>query len=288
MALTKDQEIIRRGLRANSEIIYPSDELLKTLTELGQHRIASTEYQIHAMKLEDALYDARKFLNYYYKLRKVPYLKIRKLLGLQIHTIREINPLELPINLLDADDVFSGSVTEIFIDRPPHIVFRKINISKVISEQTSSSYIHEITHTQLDSLKGSIREYYNLEILSIFNELFHSSILDKEERILKLNDSRRIHEMRVSAEELKDYHDGKIEMDREKLLDSCKYLISGLKAYNLFITFYFANEELQNDILDDIQAIFEGYQTLEELLTKYNITYENSQEPKRLFKYFNR
>ena len=94
--------------------------------------------------------------------------------------------------------------------------------------------------------------------------------------------------MRVSAEELKDYHDGKIEMDRENLLDSCKYLISGLKAYNLFITFYFANEELQNDILDDIQAIFDGYQTLEELLTKYNITYENSQEPKRLLKYFNR
>lgn len=288
MTITKDQEIIRRGLTPNPEIICPSDELIKTLTELGQHRIASTEYQIHAMKLEDALYDAHEFLNYYYKLRKVPYLKIRKLLGLQIHTIRELNPLNLPINLIEADDVFSGSVTEIFIDRPPHIIFREINLTKVISEQTSSSYIHEITHTQLDRLKGSIREYYNLEVLSIFNELFHASILDKEERILKLNDSRRIHEMRVSAEELKDYHTGKSRMERDELLDCCKYLISGLKAYNLFITFYFANEELQNDILDDIQSIFDGYLTVEELLNKYEISYENSQEPKRLFKYFNR
>ena len=94
--------------------------------------------------------------------------------------------------------------------------------------------------------------------------------------------------MRVSAEDLIDYHTGKRNIKRKDLLDCCKYLISGLKAYNLFITFYFANEELQNDILDDIQAIFDGYQTVEELLTKYNITYENSQEPKRLFKYFNR
>ena len=241
MALSIDEEIIKRGLNPDPEIICPKEELIQLLRELQQNRIASTKYEIHTMNLSDALYDAQKFLNYYYKLRQIPYLKIRKILGLQIHTIRNINPLKLPINLEDVgDNVFSGSVSETIIDRPPHIVFRKINISKIISEQTSSSYIHEITHTQLDSLKGAIREFHNLEVLSIFNELFHASILSEDERILKLNDSRRINEMCISAEELQDYHNGKRQVSKEDLLDSCKYLISGLKAYNLFITFYYA------------------------------------------------
>ena len=77
-------------------------------------------------------------------------------------------------------------------------------------------------------------------------------------------------------------------MDRGELLDCCKYLISGLKAYNLFIKFYYANDELKNEILDDIQAVFDGYLTVEELLLKHDISYENSQNKQVLIKYFSR
>ena len=157
-----------------------------------------------------------------------------------------------------------------------------------MTEQTSSSYVHEITHTQLDSLRGSIQEYYNMEVLSIFNELFHASILDKDERILRLNDSRRIYEMSITAQELRDHHNGKSPMSRDELLDCCKYLVSDLKAYQLFAIFYSANDTLKNEILDDIQSIFDGYMTLEELLNKYEITLESIENSPQILKYYKR
>ena len=287
--IDKDTEIIKRGLNGYPKIINPSDELLSTLKELEQLNVAQTEYQVHQMNINDALYDAQKFLLYYYKLRKVPYLHMIKVLGINIHIIRQVNPLKLPVNLIPSEDIFSGSVTEVLTNNPKHhIIFREINLSQTTSEHTSASYIHEITHTQLDRLKHSIREYYNLEVLSIFNELFHASILDKDEHLLRLNDSRRIYEMSITAQELRDHYDGKSPMDRDELLECCKYLVSGLKAYSLFIKFYYGNEEVQNDILDDIQAVYDGYLTVEELLYKHKITYESSQDKQKLIKYFNR
>ncbi len=287
--IDKDLEIIKRGLNSNPKIINPTDELLELLKYLSNLPVAQTEYEVHQMKIEDAMYDAQTFLRYYYDLRKVPYLHMHKVLGFNIHYITHINPLKLPISLIPSEDIFGGSVTEILPKGgKPHIIFREINLCSTITEHTSASYIHEVTHTQLDRLKGSIREYYNLEVLSIFNELFHASILDKDERILRLNDSRRIYEMSITAEELRDHHNGKSPMSREELLDCCKYLVSGLKAYNLFIKFYFANDELKNEILDDIQAVFDGYLTVEELLLKHNISFENSQDKQVLTKYFNR
>ncbi|MGN1372297.1 MAG: hypothetical protein ACI4XM_08495 [Candidatus Coprovivens sp.] len=286
--ISKDEEIIKRNLNPHPDIIIPSQSLIDTLKQLEQLPIAKKEYEVHPMKLEESLYDAKTFLNYYYKLQDVPYSIIKKILGKEIHIVKPINPLKLPINLIENDDIFSGSVTEIITTTKFHIVFREINLSNPITEQSSSSYIHEITHTQIDHIKGALRDYYNLEILSIFNELFHASILDQQETILRLNDSRRIYEMSISAQELIEYHKGKSKTTRDELLDCCKYLISGLKAYNLFITFYYGSDKLKNDILDDIQSVFDGYLTLEELLEKYDITLENSQEPKKLIKYFNR
>lgn len=286
--ISKDEEIIKRNLNPHPDIIIPSQSLIDTLKQLEQLPIAQKEYEVHPMKLEESLYDAKTFLNYYYKLQDVPYLIIKKILGKEIHIVKPINPLKLPINLVENDDIFSGSVTEIITTTKFHIIFREINLSNPITEQSSSSYIHEITHTQIDRIKGALSDYYNLEILSIFNELFHASILDQQETILRLNDSRRIYEMSISAQELIEYHKGKSKNTRDELLDCCKYLISGLKAYNLFITFYYGSDKLKNDILDDIQSIFDGYLTLEELLEKYDITLENSQEPKKLIKYFNR
>lgn len=288
MTITKDEEIIKRGINAYPQIINPKDKLLETIAMYKKTQLAQFDYPIHQMTLENALYDAHTFLKYYYKLHKVPTLEIKKLFGFNIHIGKTISPLKLPLSFHSSPDIFSGSVTEVLTNQKPHIIFRQINLPVPITEQTSGSYVHEITHTQLDRLKGSIREYYNSEVISIFNELFHSAILDKDERILRLNDSRRIHEIAIIADELRAHHDGKKELDREELLENCKYLISDLKAYNLFVIFYNSNNEVKNEILDGIQAIFDGYLTVEELLLKYDITYDSIQESPKLLKYFNR
>lgn len=286
--ITKDQEIVKRGLNANPKIYVPSDTLIETLHTLEKLPIAQTEYEVHKMKLEDALYDAHTFLNHYYKLRKVGHPVTKRIFGKDRLKIKMISPLKLPIILRPNDDIFSGSVSEVISKEGCYIIFREINLSEIVSEHTSASYIHEVTHTQIDGIQKSIREYYNLEVFSIFNELFHASILGNDERLLRLNDCRRIYEMSISAQELKDHHTGISPMSRDELLDCSKYLISGLKAYNLFITFYNSSNEIRNEILKDIQSIFDGYLTVEEVLLKYEATLDASQDQKRLTKYFSR
>lgn len=289
ITLTKDEEIIKRRLKAYPEIINPSEELLSTLKKLKELNIATTDYPLHQMPITEALYDAQKFLLYYFRLNKVPYLHTAKILGINFQFVRNINPLKIPVNIVTNSDPLIGSVPEILSSNPRHhIVFREINLAHPTTEQTSCSYIHEITHTQLDRLKGTIREYYNSEVLSLFNEFFHAAVLDQSEKILKFDDARRIHEMSIIAQELRDYHDGKLEETRDELLEDSKYLVSILKAYNLFIKFYYGTEEVQSKILEGIQAVFDGYMTIEEFLLREEVTYENSQDEKKLLKYFSR
>ena len=289
ITLTKDEEIIKRRFKAHPEIINPSDELLCTLKKLQELNIATTDYPLHQMPITEALYDAQKFLLYYFRLNKVPYLYTAKVLGINFQLVRNINPLKIPVNIVTNSDPLIGSVPEILSSNPRyHIVFREINLAHPTTEHTSCSYIHEITHTQLDRLKGSIREYYNSEVLSLFNEFFHAAVLDKSEKVLRFDDARRIHEMSIIAQELRDYHDGKLEETRDELLEDGKYLVSLLKAYNLFIKFYYGTEEVQTKILEGIQAVFDGYMTLEEFLLREEVTYENSQDEKKLSKYFSR
>ena len=78
--ISKDEEIIKRNLNPHPDIIIPSQSLIDTLKQLEQLPIAQKEYEVHPMKLEESLYDAKTFLNYYYKLQDVPYLIIKKIL----------------------------------------------------------------------------------------------------------------------------------------------------------------------------------------------------------------
>lgn len=290
MTMTKDDEIVRRGYEPNPKIFIPNTKLIETGAKLQNLDIATIEYGVSRMSLEDSLYDAKKFLDYYYKLHKVPYLFCKKVFNKYFHAIIKRHPYNLPLIEGEEDDViFDGAVVEeVTLPPKPKVIFRGIQLSKVITECTSATYVHEVTHTQLDSVKGSIREYYNAETLSMFNELFHYMLLSSDERLLRLTDSRRISELNLILGDLIEYGNGKSEVKRDDLLEDSKYAVSILKAYNLFITFYYGNENIKNEILDDIQCIFDGYLTLEEMLKKYDVNLESSQDEKRLMKYFNR
>lgn len=289
--ITKDEEIVLKGLNPNPEIFVPTPEIISMFQHFMDLDISKVKNQVKQMELRDSLYDAKRFLNYYYKLHKVPYVKYIKIGGKIIQFIRNIDPFKLPLYGIGKDDIFCGAVIEeITANKPPkpQILFRGIELFKEVTEQTSTSIVHEVTHTQLDSIKGSIKNYYNTEVLSIFNELFHSAILDSDERLLSLNDARRIYEMKILTEEIDEHNKGIKTYTRDYLLDNSKYILSDLKAYSLFIKFYYGSDELKNDILDSIQAVFDGIITVEDLLDHYDITEENIQDEEKLLRYFNR
>lgn len=290
MEFNKYIEIERRGYTPNPSIFIPSDNLITLGNRLQSLDISTTEYGVYRMSLEDALIDAKKFLNYYFKLHKVSYLFYKKVFNKNIPFVIPRHPYNLPLVATEEDSlIFDGAVIEdLTRTSRPRVLFKGIELSKTTTECTSATYVHEITHTQLDSVKGSIKEYYNAEVLSMFNEVFHYMILDSNERLLRLFDSRRICELNLILADLIEYKNGSSNKEKDELLEDSKYAISILKAYNLFMTFYYANEKIRNEILDDIQCIFDGYLTLEEMLSKYEVTLESSQNEKRLLKYFNR
>ena len=59
--ISKDEEIIKRNLNPHPDIIIPSQSLIDTLKQLEQLPIAQKEYEVHPMKLEESLYDAKTF-----------------------------------------------------------------------------------------------------------------------------------------------------------------------------------------------------------------------------------
>lgn len=289
--VTKDHEIVLRGYNPTPDIIFPSDSLCETLNNLSTLDINNISKKVRQMSLQDVFRDTKYFLDYNYRLHKVPYVKYYKVGKLLMQMVKNISPYKLPLIGIETEDFLVGSIIEEYqVDKEnqPYVLFRGIELTKKTNEQSSATYVHEITHSQIDSIQGSIKNFYNMEVICLFNELYHSAVLDSNEERLKFNDARRIFEMKTIASELSSHEKGITILPRDTLLEDCKYLISDLKAYNLFITFYYGNNKIKCEILDCIQAIFDGYMTVEELLDKFDITYESSQEEKKLLKYFNR
>lgn len=273
MRIKKDDEIIRKGYFSYPKVFEPGNQLIEVVNKLQTLPIAMTNLTIARMSLFNALYDVKVFLNHYYKLHKIPFLFQLKRDNKYSAILFKMHPYHLPLFSFDNNEVFNGAVIETFVNSSKYnISFRGIELNRIITECTSATYVHEITHTQVDSIIGIVQDYYHSEILSIFNELFHYLLLGDDERLLKTFDCRRIRELDMFFDDLIVYQTDKSIINRENLLEDSKYVISILKAYNLFITFYYANENIKNEILDDIQCIFDGYLTLEEMLFKYEVT----------------
>jgi hypothetical protein len=91
-----------------------------------------------------------------------------------------IDPLEIPVKFVDEPYYYGNlSLLTSLNDDPEflkhmRLFFKSIELGKNTNEMTGVCYVHEIVHTQLESLKGIVRDYYNSEILSIFVELLYA------------------------------------------------------------------------------------------------------------------
>ncbi len=284
MTLTKDEEIIRRGYMPNPEIILPNSSLMRTLTTLENCKIVTSHYNIHKVNLDDALSKAKYFLDENFKLHNVSTTKSIRIGKKCFSLLHPIHPYKLPICTIESKDIFDGSIVEYLPSETHKVIFKNINLNATATDHTSVQYVHEITHTQVDSQNGCINNYYDAEVLSIFLELVQAYSADSTENLLRINDSRRLLEMLTVSEQLLSIPRTR----RDTLIEDSKYLCSGLKAYNLFITYYYGSSFIRKEMLRSVQQVFSGGITLEDMLSKYDVTYINSQDERRLMKYYNR
>lgn len=192
----------------------------------------------------------------------------------------EIDPYSLPIVLLDKNWEYGAISTPIIHLKDKALLLREntvyshIVLSRQITNFTGKFITHEITHSQIDSNKRVVKYYQNYEVIPIFIELIHAFLADNKNItsasiILRLNSllEKIIYFERKTNNEITEFD-----------VEQSVYLISTLKVLNLYEIFIDSPSTKKQAIINQIQNIFDGKITVEELLEKENISMEKGIE----------
>ena len=262
---------------------------------------------LNCLKRKDALRQCRVILNKLLKMHKVFHLDKKRLYD-YLHSIdlnenrlsvddlfsfykkidefsSYVDPYDLKVCFIKSDNLIEGELISSVYDtvRNGEIKtlesFDKINLSSTCTIVTPCVYSHELVHSQLQSNKGIVKYYENLECLSYFIQLVVALELSEDEDVLK------VMEKFVKIELIKLITELEKIKDKEELYDTSKYLISIIKALKLFMIYYSGSRNLRLDMLSKIQKVFDGNLCVEELLDSYSI---NSKIDKSLIKHLTR
>ena len=196
-----------------------------------------------------------------------------------------VNPYDLKVTFVKSDNLIEGelisSVYDTIKDGEIETVFSfdKIKLGNICTIVTPCVYAHELTHSQLQSNRGIVKYYENLECLSYFVELVVALELSEDDEILKLMEKFIKVELIKLISELECFN------DKDNLYDTGKYLISTIKALKLFILYFRGSSFMRLDMLSKVQKVLDGELYLEELLDSYSI---DSKINKELVKYLTR
>jgi len=191
---------------------------------------------------------------------------------------RMISPLDLPITYVDGHSMVGQLKKPIIIipdsnfSKKEQVSFEKVILGDNITRLTSATYLHEIMHTQLESIKGSTLNYHNKETLPIFIEKIVALEIDPTEQLLRKSELMRFRDLLEKISNL--YSPSN--MTRTDLLEESVYVTSTLKAQNLFDKYLYGDKKTKEEMLSQIQSILDGYKTVEELLERNDVTLENS------------
>lgn len=197
-----------------------------------------------------------------------------------------VDPYDIKVRFVNSSNFLEGellsSVYDTYSDGEIKTVtsFDRINLGGLCTVVTPCVYSHELTHSQLQSNRGIVKKYENVECLSYFMELVVALELSEDEEILRIMDKFIKAELIKLIEELDKYKEF-----NDDLYDSSKYLISTIKAIKLFNLYYKGSSLMRIDILNRIQKIFDGDMYLEDLLDYYGV---NEKVDKDLVKYLTR
>lgn len=303
--MTED-EIIRanmliHGHDTDVKILEMSEKLVDLAVMLATNEdYDKTDYQVTFVQPKIFLKESRIFLREKFVLHQVPYadeimLKLKlhgrliksekDLLSLYNNIGVNMDPFEIPVKFV-REPYYYGNVSlltnlsedEMFL-KNMKLFFKSIDLGHKTCSMSGVCYIHEIIHTQVESLKGIVREYYNGEVLSIFMELLYAE--EKSPLLYREALKNRINMFLTEFSSLFNYlNNDNVEVDGKwYTIIACKYIVSTLKAFNLYDKYISEDELGKSNILWMLQKVISGISTLEDVLSELNVTYENSLEP---------
>lgn len=280
------KEIKNRGYEVPT-IITPTQELLD-INEVLKSKINASIIP-KKMKKKYVLETSRNFLDSHFILQSVPFYHETKIGPIRIEKYGTVHPFGLPVKSVNLQDQFNGRLKEVITREDGRIIeylYRGIDLNRRLNELSPLAYTHELVHSQLNHIPGLIKDYTNIEFLSIFLETVQA--YETSDKLLRIHDIERLFELSGIIEELSKYHETENEKIKNVLVEGTSYLTSTLKAYKLFIRYYYSTNEDKKTILRNIQRIFNHEISVEEFLSILDVTFENSQDSNSLKKYLNR
>ena len=252
----------------NSLYQEPEKKLIKIdVDSLKQHEIFFRIINTHITDLDYdiSLQHSIDFINNFFKFHDINYLENGYILK---------NGLPFSIEIEKENDFgYLVCHTNIEEDGNEEVIFSKIILPNYNSLILPIIYAHELTHTQLYSVIGSINNINYDEVIPIFMEYLYL-YESKTQDINLIHNYFRLGDLHTYSEDILKYNKDKI--INEDVLLSVKYYISTVVAYKLFGIYINSNNSQKKEILENIQKIFDGKRNIEETLKIYNLRYEKN------------
>lgn len=265
------------GKSTHKDALEESENFMKSIFKL--HKIFyTTVEEIEEIAPDDANYSDLDFLEAY------------NCLG------QELDAYKLPIKIENTADSWYGIITnpvlgfdDLSLVSKEKIMFDYIGLSNKATRLTGRIISHEITHSQIDSNKGATRYYHNYEVLPRFIELLHNTPSADDtffNNILIMNQEHSLLEKINYLHFQTKFSQNNPNLESsESNLEHSTYLISSLKAFNLYEIYLNSTSKGKQKLINQIQNIFDGEMVVEELLAKNKVSMEKGIESaKRLIK----
>lgn len=237
-------------------------------------------FDITNQKLEKV----KNILNDYFNIKKVLYYpttpsRFKFLRKKTYKNLSPMSPLDIPITYISCEEkkLDCSVIRSMPMQKLGNIqVIQSINFTP--SNIIAATYAHEITHTQYKS-----KEFIYDEILPIFVEELINSLTDNNKNIFYA----RINNLLECLKEINKNPLPQDEIEEFNKLNTIKYIESTLIAYMLY--HIYSNESLSSTkarIIDDVQSVIDGTLTIEELISKYELTDKNTKNLTLFKSYF--
>lgn len=278
-----------RNMSLDLSMIYNDDKIQESKCSKDKVKLYAKDFFEKRFKLHNIFYISEQEYRKIMKKHDINYSKLNNLDKFQKELSQKkeiISPYDLPIIYTGENSIYSEISKSIFLPSNDEylnkieIYFSDIQLGGNITTTTPVYYVHELTHSQLESVKGSILDYKNRELLPIFLELLAALSFDSTRNLFRKIQITRLIDLRRQIALLY-----LCQFNNLAKLEPSIYVSSTLKALNLLDIYLNGNENLKKEILNDIQNIFDGKYPLEILLDKHNITLENSKDIQLVKKY---
>ena len=235
-------------------------------------------FDITNLKLENV----KNILNEYFNIKKVLYYPITpsRFKFLRQKTYQKLTPLspfDIPITYIPCEELKYSVIRSIPMQKLGNIqVIQSINFTP--SNIMATIYAHEITHTQYQS-----KEFIYNEILPIFVEELINSLTDNNKNMFYA----RINNLLECLKEINKNPFPQDEIEEFNKLNAIKYIESTLIAYMLY--HIYTNESLSSTkarIIDDVQSVIDETLSIENLISKYELTDKNTKSLTLFKSYF--